>query len=245
MWCRVVLAKQETIVCPWGTPALLLPEQPVCSKDSHLHYLVILRHNFVWDNVVSWSLFCLQRSSGSASAVWAGRGAVVSPHSPEATAGCQLCCLPGLRTVSFHLFHQFRKWQKMLGKLQENFQALMGERTKWTQKALFWLMGANGENTSGVGEVGTVGEVALGWPIACRQQGALQVLGTGSLLWDSLPWASPHPCPGVLWSVYLPGLSGAAEVQRSVESLAQVRSVYVKRNFVPSPKLKTVFVGRT
>lgn len=50
----------------------------------------------------------------------------------------------------------------MLGKLQENFQILMEERTKQTQKALLWLMGANRENLSGVGEVGTVGEVALG-----------------------------------------------------------------------------------
>lgn len=52
--------------------------------------------------------------------------------------------------------------QKTLWKLQENFQSLMGERSKGTEKALFWIMGANGESTSGTGDVGTVGEVALG-----------------------------------------------------------------------------------
>lgn len=43
MWCRVVLAKQETVVYLWGTLTLLLLEQPLCSKDTLLHYLVTLR----------------------------------------------------------------------------------------------------------------------------------------------------------------------------------------------------------
>lgn len=52
--------------------------------------------------------------------------------------------------------------QKTLWKRQENFQSLMGERSKGTQKGLFWIIGANGESTSGIGDVGTVGEGALG-----------------------------------------------------------------------------------
>lgn len=43
---------------------------------------------------------------------------------------------------------------------------------------------------------------------------------------------------------HLPGLSGAGDVQRGVESLVQVRCVSVILNFVPSPKLKTFFCGK-
>lgn len=54
----------------------------------------------------------------------------------------------------------------------------------------------------------------------------------------------PALTPVLLFSGAFPELSGAGEVQRSVESLVRVRCVSVILNFVPSPKLKTFFCGK-
>lgn len=96
--------------------------------------------------------------------------------------------------------------------------------------------GASRENASRRGEAGTTAELAPGSPIPCGQQGALEVLGR---------WRSPLGLPGTDqpssqgWGdlKYLPGLSGAGEVQRRVETLVRIRHVSVRLNFVLSPKL--------
>lgn len=151
----------------------------------------------------------------------------------------QGCCLLQAASCFIWLISLVQKSEKRpLGKPQANRQTLMGKRIKWTQKALFWLTGADRENISGRGVVGTVGEVAPGWPIPCGQQGALEVLGT----WRSSLGLSSMGQPSPLgWCAleYLLGLSGAGKVQRSVESSVWIRCVSVMLNFVPSPKLKT------
>lgn len=82
--------------------------------------------------------------------------------------------------------------------------------------------------------------MALGSP--CRQQGALEVLGT----WRSLLGLSGTGQPSPLsWCSleHLPGFSGAGEVQRSVESLQRVKCV-CHAKFCSQSKTENFFCGK-
>lgn len=70
-------------------------------------------------------------------------------------------------------------------------------------KGLVLVNGSQWGGRAGIGEVGTVGEWLWADPLPAGSKVPWKSLVHGGLFWGSLAQASPHPCPGVLWSIYL------------------------------------------